>query len=312
MRIENRPRSYGGAPKAVAKTGAAQAGKFRQILASAPREPKDTLTISNRAPAASAIQPGDSTQVKLAKLQQMAEEADYTGMSYGEIYTAIWKRYDQAFDGNWASIHSFNRIQGPTEGYTANYYFQMEIDHNIRDRLKREFKEETGIDVMVWTKEEWPQHERDMQAYLEYVASKYGNLRAQSLGYGNMTIEEVEQAIYKKYEGKDTLRDFLNMQGELFHSGVMTNKLGVDGSNAYWKVMNEQLTKTYFFDDYMNTTAMNISQAQWDAVLDGKFDAHAFASDMRETVKNTSWSIDMEKIINKGIDYLLEAVERTK
>lgn len=338
MRIENRPRSYGGAPKAVAKTGAAQAGKFRQILAAAPREPKDTLTISHRAPAveetpagaaasdaagvgraapqaapsgsATDIRPGDSAQVKLAKLQQMAEEADYTGMSYGEIYTAIWNRYDQAFDGNWASIDAFNQIMGPVDGYAADQQFHAEIQRNISIPLKLEFKEETGIDVRVWTKEGWPQHNRDMQAYCEYVVSKYGNLRAQALGYGDMTTEEMEQAIYKKYEGKHTLRDFLNMQGELFHSGVMTDKLGTDGMFAYWKVMDEQLTRTYFFDDYMNVT--DISQARWDAVLDGKFDAHAFASDMRETVKNSSWSFDMEKAINKGIDYLLEAVERTK
>ena len=92
----------------------------------------------------------------------------------------------------------------------------------------------------------------------------------------------------------------------------MINKLGEHGSIAYQRVMEDQLARTYFFDDYMSTAAMNISQARWDAVLDGKFDAHAFAADMRETVKNASWSIDMEKVINKGIDYLLEAVERTK
>lgn len=341
MRIENQPRSYGSAPSAVTKTGAARAGKFRQILAAAPQEPKDTLTISHRAPAAEEtpagaaasdaagvgkaapqaapsgsatdIRPGDSAQVKLAKLQQMAEEADYTGMSYSEIYTAIWSRYDQAFDGNWASIRWFPSIQ--EEGDLATYYFRMEVDRNISAPLMREFKAETGINVMSWTKEEWPQHERDMQTYRDYVLSKYGNLDAQVLGYGDMTTEEMEQAIYKKYEGKDTLRDFLNMQGELFHAGVMANKLGIDGSNAYWKVMNQQLTKTYFFDDYMNTTAMNISQARWDAVLDGKFDAHAFAADMRESLENTSfsgWDFDIEGAISKGIDYLLEAVEQTE
>ena len=240
----------------------------------------------------------------------MAEEADYTGMSYGEIYTAIWNRYDQAFDGNWASIYTFPTIQ--EDGCLAKYRFRMEIDRNIGNHLKREFKEETGIDVTVWTKEGWSQHDRDVEAYREYVLSKYGNLHAQGCGYGDMSMEEMEQAIYKKYEGKDTLRDFLNMQGELFHTGVMINKLGEHGSIAYQRVMEDQLARTYFFDDYMSTAAMNISQARWDAVLDGKFDAHAFAADMRETVKNASWSIDMEKVINKGIDYLLESVGQTK
>lgn len=337
MRIENQPRSYGGAPNAVAKTGAAQAGKFGQILAAAPREPKDTLTISHRAPAveetpagaaasdaagvgraapqaapsgsATDIRPGDSAQVKLAKLQQMAEEADYTGMSYAEIYSTLYNQYNDAFDGNFPAINNFYLSN---EWSDIKYQFYENVRDYVRIPMLREFEAETGIRGAYFI----PQTHREAdRAFSQYISSKYGDFRAEALGYGNMSMEEVEQAIYEKYKGKNTLRDFLNMQGELFDTGVMMNKLGVDGSVAYRRALDDQLPRTYFFDEYMGTTPMNISQARWDAVLDGKFDAHAFASDMRESLKNTSfsgWDFDIEGAISKGIDYLLEAVERTK
>ena len=262
---------------------------------------------------ATGIQPGDSIDVKLAKLRKLNEEADYTGMSYGEIYTAIWNRYDEAFDGNWTSIMAFSRIQ--EKGSVAASDFRSEISRNIRFHLEREFEAETGIDVLTWTKDEWSQHKRDMAAYSKYVQSKYGNLRAQALGYGNMTIDEIEQAIYEKYEGKDSVQDFLNLQGELLLTGVMDSKLGSDGASAYWNTIGDQLPQTYFFDNYMEGTAMNVSQDRWDAVLGSKFDVRAFASDMRATLRNTTfsgWDFDIEGTISKGIDYLLISLGQTE
>lgn len=262
------------------------------------------------------IFPGDSIDVKLAKLQKQAEEADYTGMSYGEIYSAIWNRYNDAFDGNWAAILSFPSIQ--EKGDLVTYYFRRECSCNVNGPLRLEFKAETDINIMTWSKAEWDQHERDVNAYREYVLSKYGNIHAQALGYGDMTIKETEQAICEKYAGKNTLRDFLKMQGELFQTGVMTDKLGGDGASAYWRVLDEQLVKTYFPDvyyDFDNDLPMNIPQYRWDAVLDGKFDARAFAADMRETLKTmnfSGWDFDIEGAISKGIDYLLEAVARAQ
>ena len=105
------------------------------------------------------------------------------------------------------------------------------------------------------------------------------------------------------------------MQGELFYSGVLHSKLGGDGAVAYIDAMNDQLTKTFFFEEELEGTAMNIPQARWDAALDGKFDVRAFASDMRATLRNTTfsgWDFDIEGTISKGIDYLLISLDQTE
>ncbi len=274
-----------------------------------PAAPQTAATAS-----ATGIQPGDSIDVKLAKLRQMAEEADYTGMSYGEIYTAIWNRYDEAFDGNWASIMAFSRIQ--EKGDIATSDFLREVNRNVSNQLEREFKAETGIDLLTSReKGEWLEFERKREMYGDYIHSKYGNLHTHALGYGNMTIDEIEQAIYEKYEGKDSVQDFLNLQGELLLTGVMDSKLGSDGASAYWNTIGDQLPQTYFFDNYMEGTAMNVSQDRWDAVLGSKFDVRAFASDMRATLRNTTfsgWDFDIEGAISKGIDYLLISLGQTE
>lgn len=345
MKIDNRPSGWS-APQNVTRTGAAQTGKFQQTLATCTslREPEDTITISGPAPAveeasvsvaasgaagvpnaaAEAVRntasrtagtevlPGDSIDVKLAKLQKQAEEADYTGMSYHEIFASIWNRYNDAFDGNWATIVSFPAIQ--EEGDRATSDFRIEVGRNITGPLQREFKAETGITLYCGSME----NEKDTKAFQDYVQSKYGSFYAQVLGYGGMTLEETEQAIYQKYAGKNTLRDFLGMQSELFNTGVMTDKLGGDGAYAYSLTLHEQLYKSLFPDiyyDFSNDLPMHIPQSRWDAVLDGKFDTQAFASDMRETLKTmnfSGWDFDIEGAISKGIDYLLEAVAKAQ
>ena len=348
MKIESQLRSYRGTQRTVTKTDYTQAGKFQQALGALPQEPKDTFTFSGRAPAAEeapvstaalgssaprpAIQnadnaaqqtaapaspteilPGDTTEVKLAKLRQMADEADYTGMSYGEIYTSIWNRYNDAFDGNMPAIAAYF-IPSP-EWIDISNQFHDEYRHSILYPLQEEFRLNTGISVSTWSKDNYAQHERDMDAFHEYVRSNYEDFSTQALGYGGMTTEEIEQAICQKYAGKDTLRSFLNMQGELYRSGVLTSKLGGEGAWAFMSAMKRQLPLTYFFEDCLKGPTWEISQARWDAVLDGRFDAQAFAADMREYVKTANFSgvnFDIQGAISQGIDYLLEATAKAQ
>ena len=342
MKIESQLRSYRGAPRTVTKTDKTQAGKFQQALAAAPQEPKDTFTLSSRAPAVeetpavpdmrppieevdnaapqstapaspTEILPGDTTEVKLAKLRKMGEEADYTGMSYGEIEAAIWNRYNDAFDGNMPAI-SICVIPSP-EWIDINNQFNDEYCHNILYPLQEEFRLSTGISVSTWSKDNYDQHERDMDAFHEYVRSNYEDFSTQALGYGGMTTEEIEQAICQKYAGKDTLRSYLNMQGELYRSGVLTSKFGLEGATAYINAIGNQLPLTYFFEDCLKGPTWEISQSRWDAVLDGKFDAQAFAADMREYLKTANFSgvnFDIQGAISQGIDYLLEAVAKAQ
>lgn len=107
MRIEKQfPHQNPSLQKTANKTMNGQT--FQQALAnSAASKREDTLTISYQPPVKQApvqaakvqekaapdeikILPGDSTETKLEKLRQIADSADYTGMSYTEIYCDIW------------------------------------------------------------------------------------------------------------------------------------------------------------------------------------------------------------------------------
>lgn len=337
MKISDYFRGWNG-PRTVTKTDRTGDGTFQQLFDAAAQEPRDTFTLSSPAPAAeeppiiskeptvtpapqtadtasaTGIHPKDSIDVKLAKLRQMAEEADYTGMSYGEIYSAIWDRYNEAFDGNMPAITATIGVAIP-DWDDIHTQFVDEYCHNVLYPLREEFRRNTGISVSTWSKDNYAQHERDMDTFHKYVQFKYGDLHAQALGYGGMSTEEIEQAICQKYAGKDTLRDFLNMQGELYRSGVLSNKLGSEGASAYLSAINSQLPKTYFFDEFIKGTVMDISQSRWDAALDGRFDAHAFAADMRESLKTANysgWNFDIAGAISQGIDYLLISLDQTE
>ena len=116
---ENQSRA-GDARTAVHVFRSVKTGSFQAALISRGTEYKqDTLTISDpsvrtgtadmdvpQAADSNAILPTDSTEVKLEKLRRIAETADYTGMSYGEIYKTILDRYQQAFDGKFLAMAS--------------------------------------------------------------------------------------------------------------------------------------------------------------------------------------------------------------
>ena len=56
------------------------------------------------------------------------------------------------------------------------------------------------------------------------------NLVKEARGYANMDYDEIEAAIKEKYAGKTSFTDQLNLFGELFTSGVLSNKYGWDAA----------------------------------------------------------------------------------
>ena len=74
------------------------------------------------------------------------------------------------------------------------------------------------------------------------------NFRAAAWGYPVDTCADCDLAIRLKYAGKNTLLDFLNMQGELFATGVMDHKLGSEGAFWYQNDLENKL-QTMFFPD---------------------------------------------------------------
>ena len=157
------------------------------------------------------INPTDSTEVKLAKLREIDTNANYTGMTDAEIYRAIWDRYNDAFDGNMPAILI---CAHPDSGDTSLGNGQYT----------------TGI----------------LTQFLGEVFTKHGisdEARDEALGYADMSHEEREAFILKKYEGKNTTLDFLNMTGELSLSGVLFYRLG-DQTTTYKSMVINGLLST--------------------------------------------------------------------
>ena len=182
-----------------------KAGAFQDSLAAQTAQLKsDSVTISDpnvfqesrktaNAPNltdSNAILPTDSTEVKLEKLRRIAETADYTGMSYGEIYKTILDRYQQAFDGKFLAMAS--GFVGGSDRDSICHQFAREMDQAVYHPLYREIEAETGLRY-------------GQPAFQDYWCEYYKfELGAEALGYGGMSPEEIEKAISEKYASKNT------------------------------------------------------------------------------------------------------------
>ena len=305
MRIERQfPHQNPGLQKTADKTAGGQT--FQQALAKAAPKRQDTLTISYQPPAQAAsvaekaapdeikILPGDSTETKLEKLRQIADSADYTGMSYTEIYCAIWNRYNAAFGGNMSAITSC--LWEGDNWYGINNQFVEETARFVKNPIKKEIFKDSGL------------RSGDKGYREQYVAHGGKNFRAAALGYQVDNFEDCELAIRLKYAGKNTLLDFLNMQGELFATGVMGHKLGSEG--AFWyKIDLEHKLQTMFFPDpWMQPTS-----SQYIAALRFRVDVPKLAADMRNSLSEANFSgfnFDMEEVMDKAIDDLLSIADK--
>ena len=196
---------------------------FQKALAAQMNSSKDTFVASGKEAytkmqeAASAeIKPNDTTLVKLVKLKEIAANTDFSGMSYTEIYTNLWKSYDDAFGGNMPAIMS--GLAQSQEKHSIHNQFMDDYEKYVSQPLRTQIFQETGCVY-------------GTDAYDEVVKEYIGDKEicpfdSIALGYGGMSIEEKEAAIYQKYAGKNTLQDFLNMQGELWKTGVLKHKMG--------------------------------------------------------------------------------------
>ena len=67
----------------------------------------------------------------------------------------------------------------------------------------------------------------DVHNYVGYLKNTVREAR----GYSDMSFDEIEAAIKEKYIGKTGFMDQLNLFGELFSSGVLSNKYGREEAN---------------------------------------------------------------------------------
>ena len=248
-----------------------------------------------------AIYTSDSTETKLEKLRKMAEVSDYSGMSYEDIYTTIWNRYNTAFGGR------LSAITAPCNGIMSldwsdiNNQFIKEADKYVNIPLRRSLEKQGLIDNGV---------------YSEEAQQILSDIRAAPLGYSGMSFEEKEAAIFEKYKGKDSYLDFISMQGELFKTGIYSKKLGVEGAiqlsshmsyETYVHYIPNQMHKAGLIaavwhgvpDEYLS------SQTKFESLFNLEFDVRAFYRGMRDTLQNMvvkSSTYDIKGVIEKCIN----------
>lgn len=237
----------------------------------------------------------NATHAKLKKLREINERADYTGMSPEEIYKTIWDRYNEAFDGNMMAITAC--IAGPAEWGPVNNQFYYEIRDQIIHPAMRAAREADPA----LTYEEC----RDIGGKVS------GEAYLKTMGWDGMSYEEREASIKEKYAGKNTTRDFLMMQSELYKSGVLEYRMGSHAS-FYCAVLGNQFDQAFnpnsiYAVGYENSDFMTADQ--WYRVADQPFDAVRMARAMKDNIDRVSgdngFSEDIRQLFFDYIDHFI-------
>lgn len=156
------------------------------------------------------------TQAKLDSISEAIKNADYSEMSKAEIYADIEKKYADSFD----DFYMTAAVQPSEDHIMIRQQFQEDIHNNL------------GYTIGCTPR----------------------SIVFEAKGYSNMSYDEIEAAIKEKYAGKTGFIDQLNLVGELFSSGVLSNKLGHE--EAFYMVCNLETSIECGYDG-------RISKSEW-------------------------------------------------
>lgn len=278
-----------------------QACTFQAILSAqtSARSAKDSFSsVKTNATPSTTILSTDSDKVKLEKLKEIDASFDYSGMSYQEIHSTIYNRYNAAFDGNLLGIMSF----GAEDWTQISLQYQDEVKRHVYYPMRNELAAELGMDV------------RDERFIKEYFWPKYDEITLTTKGFQGMSIEEREEAILKKYQGKNSFMDILNMQGELRSSGVLASKIGDNAMLDYLTFFNLQILYDYFDGGIEGAPA--VTQEWVNSSLNMPVDLKGVYRNLKDSLSKMSFSNfsysgqAVFDAIDKGVDNLLEILDR--
>ena len=266
---------------------------------------RDTASVSASKPVSApepvdpnAILPTDSVQVKLEKLRNIAEAADYTGMSYEEIYCVIWDRYQNAFDGKMSAITSC--LLGGEDWASINNQFVSELNEVVYHPLYQKIYNETGL-------------KKGTQEFSVYWKEHYAHIfSSATLGYEGMTLDEKEQAIYEKYAGKCSLYDFASMMGELKDAGILSDRMGDYASFSFMNMMRRELL--YRYCSNATDDLMYMSNQEWADIIYRPNEAQRFVQGLKDSLKSVTfknWNFDIRGMLDSAIDDLLSMLDKS-
>ena len=113
----------------------------------------------------------------------------------------------------------------------------------------------------------------------------------------------------RKYKGKNSLQDFLEMQGELNDTGVLWHKLGgSDRLGEYYSSLNTQINLTYFYDNYVYEYPLE--PGQYESTLLKRFEPASFFSDVKQTILRSTYmhynlGYDVKAQVLQDVDWMM-------
>lgn len=303
MRIENHTQT---SPAYRNTAGQSVTNSFQQVMQARAQDSyvPNVNSQSTEGSSGTTVPPSNATRAKLDELAKLNAQADYTGMSYDEIFSSIWNRYNEFFDGNMCAITSC--IGGPVDWQHVNNQFDVEIRKHIYAPALHEACKAAGG---AHTREEYWNAQDQAGQVLD-------NARLKVLGYDGMSFDEIEAAINKKYANQNTALDFLKMQGELFLTGVLEHNMGDEAASSYRHMISYQFEVAFnprniYTNDIESAHWMTMEQ--WYRVANQPFNVNQFAGSMREMLTHMSWSgyqVNIEAVLNDGIDRFIGNIQR--
>ena len=174
----------------------------------------------------------------------------------------------------------------------------QELRLHIYTPLEKELEQELGF----------TNQENRAEFQKHFIERRY-TVRAEALGYGGMSYDEIEKAIVEKYKGKNSLQDFLEMQGELNDTGVLWHKLGgSDRLGEYYSSLNTQINLTYFYDNYVYEYPLE--PGQYESTLLKRFEPASFFSDVKQTILRSTYmhynlGYDVKAQVLQDVDWMM-------
>ena len=214
-----------------------------------------------------------SVEAKLAELHMWAINADRTGMTPEQFGGEIWNQYNDALGGNLLTVLNFSTL---SEDWTA---IGTQLLNTLMDAMLG-FRLSSGEICKVSS-------DQVLRGFMAARSETRESLHAGMGVHPDMGYDEIEAAIMERFEGKNTLMDFLNKTHALHSTGVLSNRMGVHVDSLF--VLNMAWALTIQFgvprsDLKELRTTLVIPNEKFNLMLNQPFDAVSFLDNVENII----------------------------